>query len=49
MEEFIFGNVEIDDLKLIYHRTAISGIHHTHEITARDPKPHEPVVIYLST
>jgi len=49
MEEFIFGNVAIDDLKLIHHRTSISGIYHTHELTPRDPKPDEPVVINLST
>ncbi len=39
----------IDDLKRIHHRTSLSSIHHTHELTPHDPKPDEPVMINIST
>jgi cyclomaltodextrinase / maltogenic alpha-amylase / neopullulanase len=45
MEEFIFGTVAIDDLKLVHHRVSHSGVQHAHEIDPRDPEPGEPVTV----
>ena len=45
MEEFIFGTIAIDDLKLAHHRTSRGGIQHAHELAPKDPKPGHPVTI----
>ena len=45
MEEFIFGTVAIDDLKLFHHRTSLSGVQHAYEISPRDPGPNEPITL----
>jgi cyclomaltodextrinase len=45
MEEFIFGTVAIDDLKIVHHRTSHGGIQHAHELAPRDPAPGQPVTI----
>jgi cyclomaltodextrinase len=45
MEEFIFGMVAVDELKLIRHRTSLSGVQHLNEISPRDPQPGQPVTI----
>jgi cyclomaltodextrinase len=47
MEEFIFGTIAIDDLKLAYQRTSRSGIQHAHELAPKDPKPGHPVTISI--
>jgi glycosidase len=47
MEEFIFGTVAIDDLKLAHHRTSSGGIQHAYEIDPKDPKPDQPVRISI--
>ncbi|MBN1267580.1 MAG: hypothetical protein JXA25_18960 [Anaerolineales bacterium] len=49
MEEFIFGTVAIDDLKLVHHNVSHSGVQHAHEIEPRDPVPGEPVRITVHT
>jgi hypothetical protein len=45
MEEFIFGTLATDDLKLLHHRAARSGVHHAYAISPRDPQPGQPVTI----
>lgn len=45
MEEFIFGTFATDDLKLVYHRAARSGLQHAYLISPRDPQPGEPVTL----
>jgi hypothetical protein len=43
MEEFTFGSLATDELKLIHHRAAQSGLLHLHDLTPRDPVPGESV------
>jgi hypothetical protein len=43
MEEFTFGSLATDELKLIHHRAARSGLHHLHDLAPRDPLPGQPV------
>ncbi len=43
MEEFIFGTLATDDLKLVHHRTAWRGVQHNHALTPCDPLPGRPV------
>ncbi|HDQ70977.1 MAG TPA: alpha-amylase [Chloroflexi bacterium] len=45
MEEFIFGTYATDELKLIHHRAARSGLQHRHALTPQDPQPGEPVTL----
>jgi cyclomaltodextrinase len=47
MEEFIYGTVAIDDLKLVHHRLSKSGLQHAHEIRPRDPHPGQPVTVLV--
>jgi cyclomaltodextrinase / maltogenic alpha-amylase / neopullulanase len=43
MEEFIFGTLATDELKLVHHRAACSGLQHRHDLMPRDPEPGQPV------
>lgn len=45
MEEFIFGTYATDDLKLVHHRAARSGLQHRHDLNPLDPQPGEPVTL----
>jgi len=45
MEDFIFGTLSTDDLKLFYHRVARRGVHHAHELDPPDPEVGKPVRI----
>lgn len=45
MEEFIFGTLATDELKLVNHRAARRGIQHAHSITPCDPEPGQPVTL----
>jgi cyclomaltodextrinase / maltogenic alpha-amylase / neopullulanase len=45
MEEFTFGTVATDELKLLHHRVARSGLQHDHMLEPPDPLPGEPVTI----
>jgi len=45
VEEFTFGTLATDDLKLLHHRVARRGIHHAHDLSPRDPLPDQPVTI----
>jgi cyclomaltodextrinase / maltogenic alpha-amylase / neopullulanase len=51
MEEFIFGTLATDQLKLMHHRARHRGLHHAHEISPRDPKPGQPITltVYVGT
>ncbi|MBN1284992.1 MAG: alpha-amylase [Anaerolineae bacterium] len=49
MEEFVFGTLATDELKLLHHRVARQGIQHAHHITPRDPKPGQPVTLSVQT
>ncbi len=43
MDDFIFGFVAVDELKLNYHRVSCSGLQHNHERSPRDPEPGQEV------
>lgn len=43
MEDFIFGTLATDELKLVYHRATRAGLQHAHDLTPRDPQPGEAV------
>lgn len=45
MEEFIFGTLATDQLKLMHHRASHSGLQHQHEMYPRNPKPGQPVTL----
>jgi hypothetical protein len=45
MEEFTFGTVATDELKLLHHRVARSGLQHDHILEPFDPLPGQPVTI----
>ncbi len=45
MEEFIFGTLATDQLKLMHHRTSRHGIQHHHHIEPRDPEPGSPILL----
>jgi hypothetical protein len=48
VEEFIFGTLATDALKLVHHRAARQGVHHRHDLTPRDPLPGQPVAITIT-
>jgi len=43
LDDFIFGFVAVDELKLNYHRLSCSGLQHNHERNPRDPEPGQDV------
>jgi cyclomaltodextrinase / maltogenic alpha-amylase / neopullulanase len=45
MEEFVFGTLATDELKLVHHRAALRGLQHAHDLAPRDPLPGEPVTL----
>lgn len=45
MEDFIFGTLATDELKLVYHRATRAGWQHAHDLTPRDPRPGEAVTV----
>ncbi|MGD9029765.1 MAG: alpha-amylase family glycosyl hydrolase [Anaerolineae bacterium] len=45
MEEFTFGTYATDELKLVHHRAARSGLQHGHALKPQDPQPGEPVTL----
>ena len=45
MEEFIFGTLANDQLKLINHRARHRGLQHAHDISPRDPAPGQPITL----
>jgi cyclomaltodextrinase len=45
VEEFIFGTLATDELKLVHHRAARSGLQHGHDLLPRDPEPGQPVTL----
>ena len=45
MEEFTFGTLATDELKLVHHRTARRGLQHRHALDPLDPAPDQPVTI----
>ena len=45
MEEFTFGTLATDELKLVHHRAARSGLQHGHDLAPADPLPGQPVTI----
>ncbi len=47
MEEFIFGTLATDQLKLIHHRTRHRGLQHAHDISPRDPTPGQAITLTL--
>lgn len=49
MEDFIFGTVAVDELKVHRHRVERSGLQHAGAIRPRDPQPGEPVRILACT
>lgn len=49
MEEFVFGTLATDELKLLHHRTARQGVQHGHHIDPPDPEPGQPVTLTVQT
>lgn len=49
MEDFIFGTLATDELKLIYHRTSRAGLQHGAALDPTDPVPDQPVSILVTT
>jgi cyclomaltodextrinase len=47
LDDFIFGTVAADELKLNYHRVSHSGLQHQAERMPQDPCPGEPVRLRL--
>ncbi|MBC8330569.1 MAG: alpha-amylase, partial [Anaerolineae bacterium] len=45
MEDFVFGTLATDELKLIHHRALRRGVQHAHAIDPRDPLPGQPVTL----
>jgi len=45
MEEFTFGTLATDELKLVHHRVASSGLQHGHDLEPADPRPGQPVTV----
>ncbi len=45
MEEFIFGTLATDQLKLIRHRASHRGLIHAHDISPRDPQLGQPITL----
>jgi glycosidase len=45
MQDFIFGTLSTDDLKVFYHRAAHRGVLHSHGLSPADPEVGEPVRI----
>ncbi|MBA3871458.1 MAG: alpha-amylase [Anaerolineae bacterium] len=45
MEEFIFGILATDQLKLLNHRARHRGLQHAHQISPRDPEPGQPITL----
>jgi cyclomaltodextrinase len=48
MEDFVFGTLATDDLKLMHHRARRRGIQHAYQIAPRDPKPNEPITLTVN-
>ncbi|MBD3320375.1 MAG: hypothetical protein GF350_04685, partial [Chitinivibrionales bacterium] len=48
MEEFVFGTLATDGLKLIHHRASRRGLQHGYRIKPVDPIPNQPVSIHVS-
>jgi cyclomaltodextrinase len=48
VEEFIFGTLATDELKLVHHRAGRRGVHHRHNLTPRDPAPGQPVIVAVT-
>jgi glycosidase len=49
MEDFIFGTLSTDPLKMLYHRAAHSGLQHAFWTSPRDPKPGQPVILIVES
>ena len=45
MEEFTFGTLATDELKVVHHRAARRGLQHNHDLQPLDPEPGEPVTL----
>jgi cyclomaltodextrinase len=45
LEEFIFGTLATDELKLVHHRASRSGLQHGHDLAPRDPLPGQPIAL----
>jgi hypothetical protein len=49
MEDFIFGTVATDELKLLNHRSTQEGLQHLHRLTPAIPHPGKPVTLTVVT
>jgi len=45
MEDFIFGTMATDELKLVHHRAARQGWQHAHDLSPADPLPGQAVTV----
>jgi len=49
MEDFIFGTLSTDLLKLLYQRTTQRGLQHAYASIPQDPKPNEPIKLIVQS
>lgn len=49
MEDFIFGTVATDELKLLNHRATHEGLQHLHRLSPAIPQPGQPVLLTVVT
>src|SRR5690348_13155834 len=47
-QDFVFGTLATDELRLAQIRAARSGVAHAHHLEPLDPRPDEPVVVHVS-
>lgn len=47
--EFVFGTLATDELKLVHHRVVRRGIQHGFNISPRDPRPGQTVILHVTT
>lgn len=47
MEDFIFGTLATDQLKLIHHRTLHNGVQHAFRTFPQDPSPGKPIILVV--
>src|SRR5438034_4767490 len=46
-QDFVFGTLATDELRLVQMRAARSGVAHAHHLEPLDPQPGEPVVVHV--
>ncbi len=48
MEDFVFGTLATDELKLVHYRALRRGVQHAYQISPRDPLPGQPITLSVT-